>query len=548
MNENASSQADVERESNVSAIWLIPLIALAIGIWMLYQFVESQGPEIKLIMSDAAGIEVGKTEIKSLNVSVGVVTSVKFGESYDHIEVTAQMTKDAERMLHSDTLFWVVEPRIGKEGISGLETLLSGSYIQIQPGESQIDQDEFVVLDTPPVAPPHAKGIRVVLSHPLAGKLDIGDPVIYQGFTAGRVEKVEVDIEKKSAKYQLFIFEPFDELVKTDSRFWLNSGVDLRLDAQGFNVRIDSIEALIGGGVSFDVLDRSKPSQTVTTQNQEFTLYEDFQSVKEDQFDRSIEFIVMFDETLRGLTQGASVEFRGLKIGSVSKVPLRGVSIKDGFDIPKIPVLIKLEPQRVFEDSDNLSDEQLMQQIQMEFQKGLRARLSAGSLLTGALFIDVDYDEQAIEYEPSMFDHYPVFPDSPSELAEIQASIATMLNKVNELPLNETVVTLNRSLSQLETSLSSAQKVMDAVEAIVAQRDAQALPEELKDSLDKLQNTLDGFSANSTVYQNLDKALIELENTMKELQPVLQQINVKPNSLVFGEDSVSDPKPMKGKN
>lgn len=120
MNENASSQADVERESNVSAIWLIPLIALAIGIWMLYQFVESQGPEIKLIMSDAAGIEVGKTEIKSLNVSVGVVTSVKFGESYDHIEVTAQMTKDAERMLHSDTLFWVVEPRIGKEGISGL--------------------------------------------------------------------------------------------------------------------------------------------------------------------------------------------------------------------------------------------------------------------------------------------------------------------------------------------------------------------------------------------------------------------------------------------
>lgn len=180
MSESSPPQAKKEAIKQISSIWLVPVIAVGIGIWMLFQFITSQGPEITLKIDTAEGIEVGKTEIKALNVKVGVVTGVTLNEDYSAIEVTAQMDKDAARMLKDDTLFWVVKPRIGKSGVSGLDTLLSGAYIQLQPGKSDKEQRTFEVLDIPPVAPPDAKGLRLILTHNEAGKLGVGDPVLYE--------------------------------------------------------------------------------------------------------------------------------------------------------------------------------------------------------------------------------------------------------------------------------------------------------------------------------------------------------------------------------
>ena len=175
---------------------------------MLFQYINSTGPEITLKLPTAEGIEVGKTEIKALNVKVGVITDVKLSEDYDHIIATAQMDKDADRMLREDSMFWVVKPRIGREGVSGLETLQSGAYGQLQPGKSKVKKEHFDVLDVPPVASPDAEGLRLVLTHREAGKLGVGDPVIYKGFTVGRVEATSIDVETRRALYQLFILKP----------------------------------------------------------------------------------------------------------------------------------------------------------------------------------------------------------------------------------------------------------------------------------------------------------------------------------------------------
>lgn len=197
MSDEPQVNAEITAQKQLSAIWIIPILALAMGLWMLFQYVNSTGPKITLILPTADGLEVGKTQIKALNVNVGVITEIKLSEDYDHIVATAQMSKDADRMLREDTLFWVVKPRIGREGISGLDTLLSGAYIQLQPGTASSAQDHFKVMDLPPIAPPDAKGLRLVLTNKEAGKLNVGDPVMYEGFTVGRVESAQFDVEAK---------------------------------------------------------------------------------------------------------------------------------------------------------------------------------------------------------------------------------------------------------------------------------------------------------------------------------------------------------------
>ncbi|WP_194439206.1 intermembrane transport protein PqiB [Vibrio fluminensis] len=546
MSDHNDAQANVSTRSNLSVVWLVPLVALAIGIWMLFKYVNSTGPEVTLVMSDASGIEVGKTQIKALNVKVGVVTDVKIGKDYEHIIVKAQMDKDAERMLRDDSLFWIVEPRVGKEGVSGLETLLSGAYIQLQPGKSDARKTRFDVLDIPPVAPPNAEGLRVVLTHELAGQLDVGDPVIYQGFTAGRVEKVTIDAEKQRAQYQLFIFKPFDELVRTASQFWLNSGVDLQLNAEGFKVRIDSIESLLGGGVSFGTLEKDNQGVVVAKDYREFPLYDGKSDAEEGIYRQSLKFVIMFNDSLRGLKVGAPVEFRGLKIGTVTKVPWKRADLKDGFEVPKLGVQIKLEPRRIFEHGESITNEQLLDLVKREFTNGLRAKLNTGSLLTGALYVDLDYIDPEENYVNQEIDGYTIFPSMQSELAEVQTKMMEILNNLSELPLDESVASVNRSLSELENTLIAAEKTMNSIRLMVESDDTQSLPAEIKQSLQEIQQTLSSFNTTSSVYQNLDDSLVELEKTMKALQPVLKKIDKKPDVLIFGEDSVVDPVPVKG--
>ncbi len=403
MGDSKQEKAEVQDLKQISSIWLVPVIALAIGIWMLVQYIGSKGPEVTLMLSTAEGIEVGKTEIKALNVRVGVITDVHLNDDYSAIIATAQIDKDAARMLKEDTLFWVVKPRIGKEGVSGLETLLSGAYVQLQPGVKDEEKLEFTVLEVPPVAPPDAKGIRLVLYHNEAGKLGVGDPVLYEGFTVGRVEKMTFDPEAKKANYQLFIFEPYDSLIRKRTRFWLTSGVDLQMSAEGFNLKIGSIESLITGGVSFRVPKGNEPGELITKDMSRFRLYNNLKRVKERFFDEYLEYVMLFDESVRGLNTGAPVEYRGIRIGTVRKVPLELPRAASGFSSKQIPVLVRIELGRIYDHVDFDTLPQLKTNLEQEFKAGLRASLKTGSLLTGALLVDTEvYPEE----EPPVLSRY----------------------------------------------------------------------------------------------------------------------------------------------
>lgn len=501
MSEEISYKAKVSQKKQLSGIWIIPLLALGIGLWMLYQHINNTGPQIQLILPTADGLEVGKTQIKALNVNVGVITKITLSENYDFIIAKAQMSKDAERMLKDDSFFWVVKPRIGKEGVSGLETLLSGSYIQLQPGSSHVYRDSFKVLEQPPVAPADAKGLRVILKHREAGKLSVGDPVIYEGFTVGRVENANYNVDKKEASYQLFIFSPYDKLVTTTVHFWLSSGINLKMNAEGIDVKVPSLESILKGGVTFGSVDESATGNIISEQMYEFQLFNDIEQIREGMFNDYVEFVMLFDESVRGLQPNAPVEYRGLRIGTVSQVPLRIGTSSHSISSSKIPVLVKIELGRVYNDSRLFDPVTLKKSMEKEFLLGLRGTLKIGNLLTGSLYIDTDYQSANNTFVFEQFNGYPVFPTVAGGFSQVQKQLSELLDKINQLPVEETVENLNSTLKVLETALS-------------------------------------GVTPDSSVYHQLEETLKETKSVMQDLKPIIKKINEKPNSLIFGDGNL----------
>ena len=545
---STQTEANIKKQNSISAIWIVPIVALVIALWMLFQFINNKGPEITIIMPTAEGINIGKTEIKSLNVKVGMVTDITLSENYDHIKIKAQMNKDTERMLNDKTQFWVVKPRVGSAGISGLETILSGAYIQIQPGESTTKKLDFTALELPPITPLSSKGVRVLLSHDKAGKLNIGDPVSYQGFTVGRVEKTSFDLAEKKALYQLFIFEPYDGLLLSGSQFWLTSGIDVKLNADGFNVQVDSLQSLLSGGVTFGIPAGEDVGQPFDDELVKLPLFDNYEQVKEGLYKQYVKFIMEFDESIRGLTAGAPVEYRGIRIGTVLEAPYDVAFSENNASSNKIQILVKLELGRLFDKGSNISLNTFQQAFEQHFKNGLKGKLETGNLLTGALFVDTEFDAPEPNFKMTEVGKYNVFPTKKGEFAMVQQQLSSLFNKVNDLPLNDAVESMARSMNSLDKALVSANTTIKNLNGLVSEEATQNLPADIQTSLKQLQKTLDGFSPNSVMYNDLEQTMKKFEQVMSELQPVLKQINDKPNSLIFGTDTVQDPIPAKRVN
>ncbi len=539
MEKQEVSKANISKNKSISSVWIIPIIAALIGLWMIFQYVTSRGPEITLILPDASGIEAGKTAIKSKNVKVGVITQVQLSDDYEYIIAKAQIEKTAERMINDETQFWIVEPHIGADGVSGLETILSGSYIELAPGRSDKSKSEFNVLEMPPIAGPDTEGLRIVLTNSKANLLSVGEPVLHHGFVVGRVEKTDFEYENSLASYQLFIYAPFDQLIFQRTQFWLDSGLEVKFGANGLDVKLGSLETLITGGVSFDVAPNIKPGPQITEAMTEYKLYENQEVANESKYSESIQYALLFEESIRGLKQGAPVEFRGVRIGSVDTVPLGIPEEESGMLSSRIPVLINIEVERVSEVFRKTASIKLEESLAMQMNNGLRATLKTGNLLTGALFVDLDFYDDVEAHEVAMFDDYPVFPTVQGGLTELQNQVSHFLTKINDLPLESTVTNLNGLISSID------QTVKD-LDVLLADERTRELPETFNNTVAQLETTLADFDGESEVYQQLVDTSHELELVLKELKPLLETLNEKPNALVFGADEEEDPIPVKG--
>ncbi|MFZ3618338.1 intermembrane transport protein PqiB [Leclercia barmai] len=544
--ENKSGEAKVQKVRNWSPVWIFPIVTALIGAWILFYHYSHQGPEVTLITTNAEGIEGGKTTIKSRSVDVGVVESATLTDDLTHVEIKARLNAGMEKLLHGDSVFWVVKPQVGREGISGLGTLLSGAYIELQPGKKGSQPENYQLLDSPPLAPPDAKGIRITLDSKKAGQLSPGDPVLFRGYRVGSVETSTFDAQKRTISYQLFISAPNDRLVTGNVRFWKDSGIAVDLTSAGMRVEMGSLSTLFGGGVSFDVPEGMDQGQPVAQQTA-FRLYDDQKSIQDSLYTDHIDYLMFFKDSVRGLQPGAPVEFRGIRLGTVGKVPFFAPGLRQVLDDDyRIPVLIRIEPERLINQVGDTPD--IAEHIDGLMKRGLRGSLKTGNLVTGALYVDMDFfPKEPPVKEIREFGGYKIIPTVSSGLAQIQQRLMETLDKINSLPLNPMIQQATNTLSESQATMRRLQATLDNLNKLTASQSMQQLPQDMQKTLRELNRSMQGFQPGSAAYNKMVADMQRLDQVLRELQPVLKTLNTKSNALVFEAKDKKDPEPKGAK-
>ncbi|MEA8876116.1 intermembrane transport protein PqiB [Citrobacter freundii] len=544
--ESKSGEAKVQKVKNWSPVWIFPIVTALIGAWVLFYHYSHQGPQVTLITTNAEGIEGGKTTIKSRSVDVGIVESATLTDDLTHVEIKARLNSGMEKLLHKDSVFWVVKPQVGREGISGLGTLLSGAYIELQPGNKGSKLENYQLLDSPPLAPPDAKGIRVILDSKKAGQLSPGDPVLFRGYRVGSVETSTFDAQKRTISYQLFINAPNDRLVTSNVRFWKDSGIAVDLTSAGMRVEMGSLSTLFGGGVSFDVPEGLEQGEPVAQQSA-FNLYDDQKSIQDSLYTDHIDYLMFFKDSIRGLQPGAPLEFRGIRLGTVSKVPFFSPNMRQVFNNDyRIPVLVRIEPERL--KAQLGEDTDVGAHLAELLKRGLRASLKTGNLVTGALYVDLDFYPK----EPPItgvreFNGYQIIPTVSGGLAQIQQRLMEALDKINNLPLNPMIEQTTNTLSESQRTMKHLQTTLDNMNKITSSQSMQDLPADMQNTLRELNRSMQGFQPGSAAYNKMVADMQRLDQVLRELQPVLKTLNDKSNALVFEAKDKKDPEPKRAK-
>jgi paraquat-inducible protein B len=521
----SDSPATVTPQRRMSLIWTVPIVALVLGAWMVVFTLRSQGPEISIVFSTAEGVEAGKTKIKVRSVEVGVVESATLGDDSESVLITARLDKNATALLREDTRFWVVRPRIGTEGVSGLGTLLSGGYIRLAPGTGKRGEREFVGLEVPPVTPMGTPGLSVKLISDHAGSVSTGDPILYKRYRVGRIESSRFDIESQKMHYGAFIEAPYDKLISSATRFWNASGVSMNISAEGISVDTASLESLLIGGISMGLPEGVEEGDLVTT-GATFTLYPDQDAVNARPHTANIEYVVGFEQSVRGLEPGAPVEYRGIRVGQVERILVREMAAGGVYgDGAPIPVLIRLQPARIDLPDNEEGKLNLSQAMTNAVGNGLRATLATGSLLTGSLYVSLDIYGDEPFADMGSFGEHETIPSIESGLSGIERKFASLLDKFNALPLEATVEQLTASLGEVNKLLASP--------------DMQSLPGSLRITLSDLSNTLNSVSSDSELQE-------QLRSTLSSLKELADTLNEQPNSLIFDREAVEDLQPPAG--
>ncbi|MGL4251674.1 MAG: intermembrane transport protein PqiB [Aeromonas sp.] len=533
--------------SSAAAIWMVPLLALFIGIWMLFQHWYSQGPSFTLTVATAEGIVAGKTVIRSREVDVGRIEAVELSDDYSHAVLRGRLTSAASGMLRDDSQFWVVKPRVGREGVSGLSTLLSGAYIELAPGKKGRARDQYAMLDKPPLASLDAKGLRLSLTSRDGRALGEGSPINYQGFTIGQVEEAKFLPEKSEMEYQIFINAPYDILVNSNSRFWLTPGFEVSMSSEGMKVKMDSLESLVDGGITMGLPAGWSVGDPVK-QHDDFTLFRDEESVLAGSLDQFIDYVFLFDDNMAGLYPGAAVQYRGIRVGTVISAPYmvegKGARI---FESRQIPVLARIEVQRLSHRYAKTEKEQWRALFGQQFKEGLRASLKTANLLTGGKIVDLNFYPDAPRFEQAKLSGYQVFPTVQGGLDQIERKVNLILDKFVDMDMTTTLTKVNSSLSTLDGTLKNISALSANLDKLTGKEAIQQLPASLNESLKQLQETLQAYDAQSQTNQDLRQSVQTLNQLMHQLQPLVHSLNEQPSSLIFDRASPPDPEPKRGK-
>jgi paraquat-inducible protein B len=521
----------------MSAVWVLPLIALVLGAWVVFYTLSTRGPAVEVRFASAQGLTAQKTKVKYRDVEIGVVQSIRLGHRGGGVVATIQLQPEAEELLGDDARFWVVTARVGAGSVTGLETLLSGAYVEMSPAETMSKKREYEGLEKPPWTAPGAAGIRLQLSSKHAHSLGPGDAVVYHGFKVGRVESSSFDPISRTVSYQIFIDAPYDALIDSSVRFWDISGISLQMDAGGFQLSMGSLQTILLGGITFGTPEGMRKGLPVES-GIAFRLHKNYAEVMQDPYRYGIYYVVEFSQSIRGLKPGAPVEYRGINLGYVVRIMLEEMLLENSLEGTggPIPVLIYLEPGRL-EVGDTLElAERLRESIAASVSNGMRANLASGNLLTGAMYVNLDFFPDAEQKTLGSYGEYASIPTIGGDFGRIMQQVTQFLEKLNKLPLDATFTGVNAAVAELQGNLGALRGILDDA-------DTQALAGQLLQVLQRLEQVAGGLTPDSPAYQSLNASLRELNLTLKNFSDLSRTISEKPNALIMPVEIPADPIP-----
>ena len=537
----SASEPEIQSRKRFSVIWLIPMIAALIGIWLAVKAIRETGPTITIVFRSAEGLVAGKTEIKYKDVTVGKVETIKLSEDLSQVWVTAAMSPDVAGHLSQDTQFWIVRARVAVGEVSGISTLLSGAYIGMSPGTNGKIVYRFQGQEKPPAISREIEGQQFTLRAEQLGSLDIGSPVYFRQLKVGRVTNVAMAEDGSGVMLEIFIEAPYNDKVKRSSRFYNASGLDLKIEADGVRLDTPSLASFLVGGISFFTSGDLRTSPPVS-ENHIFTLYDNRDAANAASFSYREYYLLYFDETVRGLSPGAPVEFHGIRIGEVISVRL--LFDQDNLNF-RIPVLIAIEPDRI-ELSGKLaiSENTVLEKL---VQKGLRAQQRTGNLLTGQSYVCLNFIEGTSSQQINYDDVYPVLPTIPNAMEEIAATAKKMVERFNKLPLEETLADIRSAALQvkamtgsksLESAISNIDQSFARFKQVAADFDEQTLVriDELLARGDELLITANSvLGEGAPAVYNLNRLLIQLQDAARAVEALADYLERHPNAIVFGK-------------
>ncbi|WP_432745475.1 MlaD family protein [Methylobacter sp. G7] len=515
-----ASEVTINKKTELPLVWFLPLIALLVSGWLIAKSYNEKGPVITISFPTAEGLEVDKTKIRYLNVEIGKVTAISISDNLKTILITAQMNSAAAGYLNKNTSFWVVRPQVGLGGISGLGTLLSGPYIAIKPGDGN-KEDHFTGLTTPPLLKNDAEGSHFILETNNLGSMRPGTPINFHGIIVGEVLSHKLSDEADAIRLTIFINKPYDQFVRKNTRFWIDSGVDLSASADGFKVRTGPLISLLSGGIAFRA-SAEDTNENIRPENSIFPLYDTYALSTQVVYQNTLKYVMYFNGSVRGLTVGAPVQLRGIPIGRVTDINLE--LDKKTAEI-HIPVTVELEPDRIIEINNpkHISDKDMMAQL---INKGLRAQLQTGSLLTGQLLVDLDFHPESKIVFSDNKSVYPEFPTTASSLDQFTHSANIIMNKVAKLPLEDLTTEANKTLQALQSTSKAASGMLATAKGTLDTAD------KTMTSAHQLLSTLE---PGSTTHYELDQLLQELTQAAGSVKQLADYLEQNPSSLIRGK-------------
>ena len=541
----------------LTTIWLVPIIAMTIALWLAYQYYSKIGPTIELTFKENAGLIANQSQLKLRNVNIGMVTKISLSKEGDGVTVQVKVNKEVSKYLNEKAKFWIVHADVGSHGVSGLDTILSGAYIELYGVKERKTKLKFIGLDKPYIDK-DAAGRYYILSAPNSNNIVEGSHVYYRMIEVGRVERVAVSPDGKKVNFTLFVKEKYVPFVNNESQFYTNSSFTLDFSQGKLDMNIASVSQLVHGGISiYTPLQSIGQEHNQTKQRRVFPLYKSLSEMKAKHLRQGFDdrvYAFKFSETTNKLEIGSPVEFNGFQVGYVTDI--KSLFSETSHSVES--VVYALIHTKAFASSEEKKGNQVIEEL---VKKGLKASLDSTIPMIGSDYINLIFDnnQTATIVKTEEYEYFPSMKKVIS--SNLLHDTQKLIQKLEKLPLENLLISADKLLKEnnapIHNLLNDLKKTVNSVNKLVKNFDKTAsnldkftkkqsfqnLPEELTQTiqeltvtLEKVQTLSNDYGADSKFASELSLTLRELAITAESMGRISLKLEKKPNALILGDD------------